>query len=154
MSERRRSYTSKKRDGHFDETSASPANASRKKPRQNFELKPRHKTREDRYNYKPNSVEAKSHAKKVKPRARRQTMNDDFHAMNVTENRLTVRRASTLVFVILTGARCAESSTWGFLARARPLPTAPARTRRSLAPCLSQIAPTNGSLGLISPSLR
>ncbi|CAG8000974.1 unnamed protein product [Penicillium salamii] len=96
MSDRRRSYTSKKRDGHFDETSASPANASRKKPRQNFELKPRHKTREDRYDYKPNSVEAKSHAKKVKPRARRHTMNDDFHAMNVTENRLTMRRIVNL----------------------------------------------------------
>ncbi|CAG7938178.1 unnamed protein product [Penicillium salamii] len=97
VSERRRSHTtSKKRVGHFDETSASPANASRKKPRQNFELKPRHKTREDRYDYKPNSVEAKSHAKKVKPRARRHTMNDDFHAMNVTENRLTMRRIVNL----------------------------------------------------------
>ena len=154
-SARRRHTPSKKRTGHY-ETTASPVRANRKKPRQNFELRPRNKTREDRYEYKSISVQNQSHTKKVKPRARRHTMNDDFQAINVTQNRLTVRRASELRETMLTWVRCATLSIWGFSARARPLlPTVPLTTHRSLAPnrCHTK-APASENPGLILLFLR
>lgn len=93
---------SRKRDsGHFKETKAPstheiiPGNENHKRSRHSYEIRPRHKTREDRYEYKgPSSaVETQSQSRKgraKKSRGRRHTMNDDFHAINVTGNRLTV----------------------------------------------------------------
>jgi hypothetical protein len=98
-------FASKKRNlGPLDETRASsthetiPGNESHKRSRSSYELRPRHKTREDRYEYKaPSSaVETQSQSRKrraKKSRGRRHTMNDDFHAINVTGNRLTVSKA-------------------------------------------------------------
>lgn len=68
---------------------------SHKRSRYSYDPRPRYKTREDRYEYKgPSSaVGFQSQPRKgraKKPRRRRHTMNDDFHAMNVTGNRLTV----------------------------------------------------------------
>lgn len=95
---------SRKRDsGHLNETKASPAheiipgNENQKRSRHSYELRPRHKTHEDRYEYKgPSSaVDTQSQSRKgrgKKSRGRRHTMNDDFHAINVTGNRLTVSR--------------------------------------------------------------
>ncbi|KAJ5998660.1 hypothetical protein N7451_006470 [Penicillium sp. IBT 35674x] len=61
----------------------------------NFDRKPRHKTREDRYDYKgagtikPHST---SHRDKKKRRiSRKHTMNDAFRAPNVARERLTLR---------------------------------------------------------------
>ncbi|KAK4865379.1 hypothetical protein LT330_009490 [Penicillium expansum] len=94
---------SRKRDsGHLNETKSSPAheiipgNENQKTSRHSYELRPRHKTREDRYEYKgPSSaVDTQSQSRKgrgKKSRGRRHTMNDDFHAINVTGNRLTLR---------------------------------------------------------------
>ncbi|KAJ5510379.1 hypothetical protein N7453_002482 [Penicillium expansum] len=94
---------SRKRDsGHLNETKASPAheiipgNENQKRSRHSYELRPRHKTREDCYEYKgPSSaVDTQSQSRKgrgKKSRGRRHTMNDDFHAINVTGNRLTLR---------------------------------------------------------------
>jgi hypothetical protein len=69
-------------------------------PQQNYELKSRHKAREDRYEYKgPSSVIGSqsqvSKSMNRKSRGRRHTMNDDFHAINVTANRLTVSKLSS-----------------------------------------------------------
>lgn len=93
----------KRASSHLEETKAPstheiiPGNESHKRSRQSYELRPRHKTREDRYDYKgPSSaVETKSQSRKgrtKKPRGRRHTMNADFHAINITGNRLTVSR--------------------------------------------------------------
>ncbi|OQE09173.1 hypothetical protein PENVUL_c007G01504 [Penicillium vulpinum] len=98
----------KKRDsGHLEQTKTSstretiPGNESHKRSRDGYELRPRHKTREDRYEYKgPSSaVEAQSQSRKgraKKSRGRRHTMNDDFQAINVTGNRLTLRNNTNL----------------------------------------------------------
>ncbi|KAJ5428280.1 hypothetical protein N7445_009734 [Penicillium cf. griseofulvum] len=97
----------KRNSGHLDEIRASPThetipgNESHKRSRYSYELRPRHKTREDRYEYKgPSSaVEAQSQSRKrkaKKPRGRRPTMNDEFHAINVTGNRLTLRSNTNL----------------------------------------------------------
>lgn len=60
----------------------------------NFERKPRARTRENRYEYKGKDVERKSgsgdRAKKRVRRSRKHTLNDEFHAPNVTRERLTV----------------------------------------------------------------
>lgn len=74
-----------------------PGNGSHKRSQQSYELRPRHKTREDRYDYKGplSAVESQSQSRKgrtKKPRGRRHTINDDFHAINITGNRLTVSR--------------------------------------------------------------
>ncbi|KAF7521811.1 hypothetical protein PCG10_007908 [Penicillium crustosum] len=73
-----------------------PGNGSHKRSQQSYELRPRHKTREDRYDYKGplSAVESQSQSRKgrtKKPRGRRHTINDDFHAINITGNRLTLR---------------------------------------------------------------
>ncbi|KGO75334.1 hypothetical protein PITC_001880 [Penicillium italicum] len=78
-----------------------PGNQSRKISRHSYELRPRHKTREDRYEYKgPSSAaDTQSQSRKgrgKKSRGRRHTMNDDFHAINVTGNRLTLRSNTNL----------------------------------------------------------
>lgn len=97
------SASRKRASSHLEETKAPPTHetipgsGSHKRSRQSYELRPRHKTREDRYDYKgPSSaVETQSQSRKgrtKKPRGRRHTMNDDFHAINVTGNRLTVSR--------------------------------------------------------------
>lgn len=97
------SASRKRASSHLEETKALPThetipgNESHKRSRQSYELKPRRKTREDHYNYKgPSSaVETQSQSRKgrtKKPRGRRHTMNDDFHAINITGNRLTVSR--------------------------------------------------------------
>ncbi|CAI7670424.1 unnamed protein product [Penicillium discolor] len=96
------SASRKRASSHLEETKAPsthetiPGNESHKRSRQSYELRPRHKTREDRYDYKgPSSaVETKSQSRKgrtKKPRGRRHTMNEDFHAINITGNRLTLR---------------------------------------------------------------
>lgn len=66
-----------------------------KRARQSYGLKPRHKTHEDHYEYKGplSALETQSQPRKGRTKrrgCRKHTMNDDFHAMNVTENRLTV----------------------------------------------------------------
>lgn len=95
---------SRKRDsGHLNETKAPsahaimPGNESQKRSRHSYELRPRYKTREDRYEYKGPSSAADTQSQSYKgrgkkSRGRRHTMNDDFHAINVTGNRLTVSR--------------------------------------------------------------
>lgn len=66
-------------------------------PGSEYERKPRHKTRKDRYEYKTagssnkNTSNADKHKTKRQRRSRKQTMNDGFHASNVARNRLTVR---------------------------------------------------------------
>ncbi|KZN87263.1 hypothetical protein EN45_058210 [Penicillium chrysogenum] len=99
---------SRKRDSrHLKETKASsthdtiPGSEGHKRSRNCYELRPRYKTREDRYEYKgPSSaVETQSQSRKgraKKPRGRRHTMNDDFRAINVTGNRLTLRSNTNL----------------------------------------------------------
>ena len=95
------SASRKRASSHLEETKTPstheiiPGSGSRKRSRQSYELRPRHKTREGRYDYKgPSSaVETQSQSRKgrtKKPRGRRHTMNDDFHAINITGNRLTV----------------------------------------------------------------
>lgn len=61
-----------------------------------YERQPRHKTRADRYECKPQkSTKDKHPAKKQKTkcskRKKRSALNEDFHASNVTQNRLTVK---------------------------------------------------------------
>lgn len=66
-----------------------------KKARNEYERRPRHKTREDRYDYKPSGSTSKPQSRQEKTkrlrRGRKQTMNDGFHASNVARERLTVR---------------------------------------------------------------
>lgn len=76
---------------------------SRKRKRQDtFERRPRHKTREDRYEYKGSNTgiqqqsTSKAHKKKRVRQSRWHTMNDEFRASNVARERLTV--SSTLIF--------------------------------------------------------
>lgn len=65
-----------------------------KKTRNEYERRPRYKTREDRYDYKPNGPHSKEQSRKGKAkrlrRGRKETMNDGFHASNVARERLTV----------------------------------------------------------------
>ncbi|KAJ5549233.1 hypothetical protein N7513_006467 [Penicillium frequentans] len=60
-----------------------------------FDRKPRHKTREDRYEYKGAGIIRKQSTpykdKKKRRLGRKQTMNDVFHAPNVARERLTLR---------------------------------------------------------------
>ncbi|KAJ5530716.1 hypothetical protein N7527_004109 [Penicillium freii] len=101
------SASRKRASTHLEETKAPsthepiPGSRSHKRSRQSYELKPRHKTHEGRYDYKgPSSaVETQSQSRKgrtKKPRGRRHTMNDDFHAINITGNRLTLRSKTNL----------------------------------------------------------
>lgn len=68
------------------------------KPVNDYQCKPRHRTREDRYEYKiagssrKNASEAPEQKTKRQRRSRKQAMNDEFHASNVARNRLTVCR--------------------------------------------------------------
>lgn len=60
-----------------------------------YERKPRKKTREDHYEYKGStsciqSKQSRTKAKKSSKLVRRHTINDSFHASNVTRDRLTV----------------------------------------------------------------
>ncbi|OQE24135.1 hypothetical protein PENFLA_c010G04036 [Penicillium flavigenum] len=99
---------SRKRDScHLKETKASSTHETiqgsegHKRSRNCYELRPRYKTREDRYEYKgPSSaVETQSQSRKgraKKSRGRRHTMNDDFRAINVIGNRLTLRSNTNL----------------------------------------------------------
>ena len=91
----------KRNADQLDETNAPPLEEAvpriktPKRLQQSYELKSRHKTREDRYEYKgPSSVVVSqpqvSKPKTKRSRSRRHTLNDDFHAINVTDNRLTV----------------------------------------------------------------
>lgn len=72
-----------------------------KKPRNEFERRPRHKTREDRYDYKPNGSRGKSQSRRGKTkklrRSRKESMNDGFHASNVPRERLTVSFSSPIL---------------------------------------------------------
>lgn len=67
-----------------------------KRPSNDYARKPRHKTREDRYEYKAAASSSKhtsrNHKEKTKRprRSRKQTTNDGFHASNVARERLTV----------------------------------------------------------------
>ncbi|KAI9927741.1 hypothetical protein MW887_002593 [Aspergillus wentii] len=61
--------------------------------RHGYERRPRHKTRHDRYEYKDPVYRAKVSKKenqKASQRARKHTINDIFHASNVTQDRLTL----------------------------------------------------------------
>ncbi|KAJ5565938.1 hypothetical protein N7535_007576 [Penicillium sp. DV-2018c] len=93
----RTSTTRKRGAGWLEETETSiPECDTRKRSRYSYEPRPRHKTRQDRYEYKgpSSSVDAQlqTRGKQTKrSRCRRHTMNDDFHASNVTRNRLTLR---------------------------------------------------------------
>lgn len=73
---------------------------SSKRTRNEYERRPRRKTREDRYDYKPSGSRDKPKPRKDKNRrarhGRKQTMNDGFHASNVARERLTVR--TTMLF--------------------------------------------------------
>jgi FtsZ-interacting cell division protein ZipA len=66
------------------------------KPVIDYQRKPRHRTREDRYEYKiagstrKHASEAPEQKTKRQRRSRKQAMNDGFHASNVARNRLTV----------------------------------------------------------------
>ena len=66
-------------------------------PSNEYERKPRHRTRKDRYEYKttgsPNKNPSNADKRKTnrQRRSRKQTINDVFHASNVARNRLTVR---------------------------------------------------------------
>lgn len=66
------------------------------KPINEYERKPRHKTRKDRYKYKTTGSsrggpsELPEQKAKRQRRSRKQSMNDGFHASNVARNRLTV----------------------------------------------------------------
>lgn len=64
-------------------------------PSDNYERKLRRKTRPDRYEYKGQPSEVrKKHPRREKRTSskmkRKRTINDDFHASNVPQNRLTV----------------------------------------------------------------
>ncbi|KAJ5192509.1 hypothetical protein N7449_008651 [Penicillium cf. viridicatum] len=99
------SASRKRASSHLEETKASSThetgNGSHKRSWHSYKLKPRHKTHEDRYDYKGPSaaVETQSQSRKgrtKKPRGRRHTINDDFHAINITGNRLTLRSNTNL----------------------------------------------------------
>lgn len=66
-----------------------------------FERRPRHKTREDRYEYKGSNIHnqhqssSKGRTRKRKRQSRWHTMNDEFHASNVARERLTVSSNSS-----------------------------------------------------------
>lgn len=56
-----------------------------------YERKPRHKTKEDRYEYKAPKKKDKKNKKKRKSRPKRKhTINESFYAANVAQGRLTV----------------------------------------------------------------
>lgn len=97
----RRSTCKKRRVGHLyqSRTSRAPQSPTRdegssKRARHSYERQPRHKTREDHYEYKaPSAVGSRPQARKGRAkngRGRKHTLNDDFQAVNVTGNRLTV----------------------------------------------------------------
>ncbi|CAL5866199.1 uncharacterized protein PFLUO_LOCUS406 [Penicillium psychrofluorescens] len=73
-----------------------------KPPGQQYGRKARHKTREDRYEYKAPTSAAKRVSETERPRPKRQrrgrkhTLNDDFQAANVVHSRLTVSTSTTL----------------------------------------------------------
>ncbi|KAJ5372559.1 hypothetical protein N7517_004565 [Penicillium concentricum] len=98
------SASRKRNSGHLEKTKASsahetiPGNECHKRSLHSYELRPRHKTREDCYEYKGPSSAVDTHRKgRAKTaRGRRHTMNDDFHAINVTGNRLTLRSNTNL----------------------------------------------------------
>ena len=62
-----------------------------KKEKHGYERKPRHKTKEDRYEYKASKEKDKNNKKTGRSRPKRKhTINESFHAANVTQDRLTV----------------------------------------------------------------
>ncbi|KAJ5780551.1 hypothetical protein N7457_005711 [Penicillium paradoxum] len=98
----------RKRDASCLEESGAPSthetilgSESHKRSRNTYELRPRHKTREDRYEYKgPSSAlgsQSQPRKGRTKKRAcRKHTMNDEFQATNVTGSRLTLRNNTKL----------------------------------------------------------
>lgn len=97
-----RCSTRKKRSvGHLHQSRTSPApqsptrdERSSKRARHSYERQPRHKTRDDHYEYKaPSAAGSRPQPRKGRAkngRGRKHTLNDDFQAVNVNGNRLTV----------------------------------------------------------------
>ncbi|KAJ5624174.1 hypothetical protein N7510_000483 [Penicillium lagena] len=86
-------------------SSISQGGQNTEKPRrQDYGLKPRHKTREDRYEYKAPTSAAKRASETERPRTKRQrrgrkhTLNDDFQAANVVHSRLTLHQVPNMGF--------------------------------------------------------
>ena len=67
-----------------------------KKERTGYERRPRHKTKDDHYEYKGKMYQerdgrvTKTKRRRSAKKNRKHTMNDNFHASNVARNRLTV----------------------------------------------------------------
>ncbi|KAJ6162444.1 hypothetical protein N7485_010674 [Penicillium canescens] len=102
----RRSTGKKRSVGHLDQSRTSPTPQSptrdegrSKRARHNYERQPRHKTRDDHYEYKaPSAAGSRPHACKGRAkngRGRKHTLND-FQAVNVTGNRLTIPNQANL----------------------------------------------------------
>jgi hypothetical protein len=96
----RRSTRKKRNLGHLDQSRTSPTPQSptrdegrSKRARHSYERQPRHKTRDDHYEYKaPSAAGSRPHACQGRAKnvcGRKHTLND-FQAVNVTGNRLTV----------------------------------------------------------------
>lgn len=80
-------------------------------PSNNYERRPRHKTRPDRYNYKDQTFEVHKKGRRREKRTwakmkRKRTINDDFHASNVPQNRLTVCGLQALIGLANCPALC------------------------------------------------
>ncbi|KAJ5766892.1 uncharacterized protein N7511_004508 [Penicillium nucicola] len=71
-----------------------------KRARHSYERKPRHKTHDDHYEYKePSAAASRPLVRKGKAKnghGRKHTLNDDFQAVNVTGNRLTIPNQARL----------------------------------------------------------
>ncbi|KAJ5614389.1 hypothetical protein N7528_008043 [Penicillium herquei] len=75
--------------------------AVKRKAHHAFDRQPRHKTREDHYEYKGGGTEqeqqdSSDRTKKRQKKPRKHTMNDTFHAANVVRERLTLPEKMTL----------------------------------------------------------
>lgn len=73
----------------------SPSHTPGTDSKNQYERRPRHKTRKDRYDYKTPKLREKHPArsderKPKRSKARKHTINEDFHASNVAPRRLTV----------------------------------------------------------------
>lgn len=97
---------------------------SSKTPRNEYERRPRHKTREDRYDYKPSVSRSKKQSrqgttKRVR-RGRKEAMIDGFHASNVARERLTVRLLmSSPGFHSLTQTQLRQHANVGIFSKGR-----------------------------------
>ncbi|KAJ5725840.1 uncharacterized protein N7483_007197 [Penicillium malachiteum] len=75
--------------------------AVKRKAHHEFDRQPRHKTREDHYEYKGGGTEqqqqdSSDRTKKRQKKCRKHTLNDTFHAANVARERLTLPEKMTL----------------------------------------------------------